>query len=210
MQLLCKNTRRIPAGIFDENSKDKRGKKRFGEAFGDTDFLKRRKLYRLASKEQIWQRDAAIKEKSYRAFGDIPKGLPNSICDTLGNLVVATVKNKSVDYAYNELNQRVKEIPCTKEVLTYSYNKYGNRMAEIGKKTCVGCGVRCGAGVTCYILICWLNAVKSTPARVVIVNKGEAAYGDCDEPLNKSGSRQKDGAQTDNQKQYEYAGNYGP
>ena len=52
----------------------------------------------------------------------------------MGNLVLETSKNKSVDYEYNELNQLVKKTTSQNEVYTYSYDKRGNRTAETGKK----------------------------------------------------------------------------
>ena len=48
--------------------------------------------------------------------------------------MLETVKNKSVDYEYNELNQLVKKTTSQNEVFTYSYDKRGNRIAETGKK----------------------------------------------------------------------------
>ena len=43
-----------------------------------------------------------------------------------GNLVLKTVKNKSVDYEYNELNQLVRKTTSTNEVFTYTYDARGN------------------------------------------------------------------------------------
>ena len=54
--------------------------------------------------------------------------------DTLGNLVYEKVKNKSVDYQYNELNQLVKRTDSQNQTYTYQYDKRGNRIAETGKK----------------------------------------------------------------------------
>ena len=65
---------------------------------------------------------------------NIAKEVTNYTYDTLGNLVLETVKNKSVDYEYNELNQLVKKTTSQNEVFTYSYDKRGNRIAETGKK----------------------------------------------------------------------------
>ena len=44
----------------------------------------------------------------------------------MGNLVLETVKNRSVDYEYNELNQLVRKTTSNNEVYTYSYDKRGN------------------------------------------------------------------------------------
>ena len=52
----------------------------------------------------------------------------------MGNLVLETSKNKSVDYEYNELNQLVRKTTSTNEVFTYTYDARGNRTAETGKK----------------------------------------------------------------------------
>ena len=49
-------------------------------------------------------------------------------------MVLETVKNKSVDYEYNELNQLVRKTTSTNDTYTYSYDKRGNRIAETGKK----------------------------------------------------------------------------
>ena len=68
------------------------------------------------------------------ASSDIAKVVTNYTYDTLGNLVLETVKNKSVDYEYNELNQLVRKTTSTNEVFTYTYDKRGNRIAETGKK----------------------------------------------------------------------------
>ena len=65
---------------------------------------------------------------------DISKVFTNYTYDTLGNLVLETAKNKSVDYEYNELNQLVKRTTTENETFTYSYDKRGNRVAETGKK----------------------------------------------------------------------------
>ena len=54
--------------------------------------------------------------------------------DTLGNLVYEKIKNKSVDYQYNELNQLVKRTDSQNQTYTYQYDKRGNRIAEPGKK----------------------------------------------------------------------------
>lgn len=54
--------------------------------------------------------------------------------DTLGNLTLETVKNKSVDYIYNELNQLVRKTTSTNDVYTYSYDGRGNRVSETGPK----------------------------------------------------------------------------
>ena len=54
--------------------------------------------------------------------------------DTLGNLVYEKIKNKSVDYQYNELNQLVKRTDSQNQAYTYQYDKRGNRIAETGKK----------------------------------------------------------------------------
>ena len=48
--------------------------------------------------------------------------------------MLESVKNKSVDYEYNELNQLVKKTTSTNDTYTYSYDKRGNRIAETGKK----------------------------------------------------------------------------
>ena len=48
--------------------------------------------------------------------------------------MLETVKNKSVDYEYNELNQLVRKTTSNNEVYTYTYDKRGNRIAETGKK----------------------------------------------------------------------------
>ena len=42
------------------------------------------------------------------AFGNIAEAAANSACDSLGNLLLDTSKNKRVDYMYNQLNQLVK------------------------------------------------------------------------------------------------------
>ena len=65
---------------------------------------------------------------------DVSKVFTNYTYDTLGNLVLETAKNKSVDYEYNELNQLVKRTTTQNETFTYSYDKRGNRVAETGKK----------------------------------------------------------------------------
>ena len=65
---------------------------------------------------------------------DVSKVFTNYTYDTLGNLVLETAKNKSVDYEYNELNQLVKRTTTENETFTYSYDKRGNRVAETGKK----------------------------------------------------------------------------
>ena len=65
---------------------------------------------------------------------DIAKVVTNYTYDTLGNLVLETSKNKSVDYEYNELNQLVRKSTSTNEVFTYTYDARGNRIAETGKK----------------------------------------------------------------------------
>lgn len=57
---------------------------------------------------------------------NIAKEVTNYTYDTLGNLVLETVKNKSVDYEYNELNQLVKKTTSENEVFSYSYDKRGN------------------------------------------------------------------------------------
>ena len=44
---------------------------------------------------------------------DIAKVVTNYSYDTLGNLVLETSKNKSVDYEYNELNQLVRKTTST-------------------------------------------------------------------------------------------------
>lgn len=49
-------------------------------------------------------------------------------------MVLETVKNRSVDYEYNELNQLVRKTTSTNEVFTYTYDGRGNRVAETGKK----------------------------------------------------------------------------
>ena len=54
--------------------------------------------------------------------------------DTFGNLVYEKIKNKSVDYQYNELNQLVKRTDSQNQTYTYQYDKRGNRIAETGKK----------------------------------------------------------------------------
>lgn len=47
------------------------------------------------------------------------EGAANFTHDTLGNLVLDTPKNKSVDYEYNQMNQLVrKATPNTKYMLT--------------------------------------------------------------------------------------------
>lgn len=61
------------------------------------------------------------------ASSDIAKVVTNYTYDTLGNLVLETVKNKSVDYEYNELNQLVRKTTSNNEVFTYTYDKRGNR-----------------------------------------------------------------------------------
>lgn len=65
---------------------------------------------------------------------DIAKVVTNYTYDTLGNLVLETSKNKSVDYEYNELNQLVRKTTSNNEVFTYTYDARGNRTAETGKK----------------------------------------------------------------------------
>ena len=47
------------------------------------------------------------------ASSDIAKVVTNYTYDTLGNLVLETVKSKSVDYEYNELNQLVRKTTST-------------------------------------------------------------------------------------------------
>lgn len=88
--------------------------------------LKKAELYTRASKEQIWQTDATINDKSYSVLDNITKNSPNSAYDTLGNLVLETVKNKSVDYAYNELSQLVSKTTSKNEAFTYTYDVRGN------------------------------------------------------------------------------------
>lgn len=41
------------------------------------------------------------------AFGNIAEAAANSACDSLGNLLLDTSKNKRVDYMYTQLNQLV-------------------------------------------------------------------------------------------------------
>ena len=60
------------------------------------------------------------------ASSRIAKEVTNYTYDTLGNLVLETVKSESVDYEYNELNQLVKKTTSQNEVFTYSYDKRGN------------------------------------------------------------------------------------
>ena len=65
---------------------------------------------------------------------NIAKELTTYTYDTLGNLVGESVKNKSVDYQYNELNQLVYRKDSQNQEYTYTYDKRGNRVAETGKK----------------------------------------------------------------------------
>lgn len=44
--------------------------------------------------------------------------------------MLETVKNKSVDYEYNELNQLVKKTTSTNDTYTYSYDKPENPGTE--------------------------------------------------------------------------------
>ena len=48
------------------------------------------------------------------------------ICRPLGNLLLETSKNKSVDYEYNELNQLVRKTTSNNKVFTYTYDARGN------------------------------------------------------------------------------------
>lgn len=54
--------------------------------------------------------------------------------DTLGNLVYEKVKNKFVDYQYNELNQLVNGLTARTRPTRTSMIRGGNRIAETGKK----------------------------------------------------------------------------
>ena len=54
------------------------------------------------------------------ASSRIAKEVTNYTYDTLGNFVLETVKNKSVDYEYNELNQVVKKTTSRKGLFTYT------------------------------------------------------------------------------------------
>lgn len=65
---------------------------------------------------------------------DIAKTKTTYTYDTIGNLVYEKIKNKSVDYQYNELNQLVKRTDSQNQTYTYQYDKRGNRIAETGKK----------------------------------------------------------------------------
>ena len=65
---------------------------------------------------------------------NIAKTLTTYTYDTLGNLTYEKVKNKNVDYQYNELNQLVYRQDSQNQTYTYSYDLRGNRIAETGKK----------------------------------------------------------------------------
>ena len=54
---------------------------------------------------------------------DIAKTKTTYTYDTLGNLVYEKIKNKSVDYQYNELNQLVKRTDSQNQTYTYQYDK---------------------------------------------------------------------------------------
>ena len=51
------------------------------------------------------------------AFGNIAEAAANSACDSLGNLLLDTSKNKRVDYMYNQFNRLVKRPPLIGEVI---------------------------------------------------------------------------------------------
>ena len=65
---------------------------------------------------------------------NIAKTLTTYTYDTLGNLTYEKVKNKNVDYQYNELNQLVYRQDSQNQTYTYAYDLRGNRIAETGKK----------------------------------------------------------------------------
>ena len=51
------------------------------------------------------------------AFGNIAEAAANSACDSLGNLLLDTSKNKRVDYMYNQFNRLVKRPPLIGKVI---------------------------------------------------------------------------------------------